>query len=379
MKWIPNAVLTAVISFGIPAANAATVYLNDGASQSQIQSAINSASAGDIVYLNDGKYTISSPLTMKSGVKLRGSGSENTAKLTAYSVGNNVQFTISNLSDVTFQKLSFVGINLAFEGNSTHTTGLNYLVIKCIFKNTTADKFINFKYCKGGSVQECSMDRGPAYFGRGIGMYMSHDTTLDGNTITGYLDTGININGGLDSEAEVADDNKRTLNTDIINNTITRTGGDEMDHGIYVIGFKDCLIQNNTVSGWTPTGDGGCLKLRNGENIRVLDNTFNDSGILMYVYQNTYPHYLKDVTIKNNTMTISGSNSAEKARGVSYWSDVEAIEKDWWVEDNDINNGCIQLDFDGIDVPKVNGYVRNNECPIIALKSGILSSGNVLK
>lgn len=356
---------------------AETIYVEKGASQNKIQQVIDGASSGDVIHLRDGSYTITKPLAFKSGITFRGSGY---TKLSAYSAGNNVQFTLTNLSDVTFRKIDFVGINLQFEGNQDHTKGLNYKVLNCTFKNTNKDKFIQFKYCKNGSVIDSTFVRNKSsFFGRGIGMYMSHGTVIDGNTIEGYLDTGININGGLDkaSDADILD--KRTYDTVIQNNRIVRTGGNEMDHGMYVIGFQKLTIKNNFVKGWTPTGDGGSLKLRNGHDIQVIGNKFRDSGVLMYVYQNTFPWYLKNVRIKDNDMKISGTNGEEKARGVSYFSDVpndKAIEKDWFIEDNTIENGCIKLDFPDIDVPEVNGAVRNNTCPIIVVKDGIKKYGN---
>lgn len=366
-----------MLVFGAVQAGADTHSVAAGSSQAVIQAAINAAVAGDIVYLNDGTYTITKALTFKSGITFRGG---NNTVLDASGVGSNVSFAPNGLNNITFYKLKFKGIWIKFTGDFAHTTGLNNKVDYCEFFDVVNDKMISFEYCKGGTVSNCKFTRSSSFGGRGINMMKSHNTIISANNISGYFFCGINANGNITSATDAANINHRTYNTDILNNTITRTAGSYTeDHGIYVIGIKDCLIQGNTVSGWTPLETGGAVKLRNGEDVRVLSNTFNGSGVLMYTYDNTFPKYLMDIQVKNNVMNISGNNAVSIYRGVGYWRDFTTgsyLEDDFWIEGNDINNGCINLSWDGITVPQVNGGVNNNSCPLISLKAGILASGN---
>uniref|UniRef100_A0A7S1YJQ8 Right handed beta helix domain-containing protein n=1 Tax=Grammatophora oceanica TaxID=210454 RepID=A0A7S1YJQ8_9STRA len=354
---------------------ARTITVSSGASRSVIQSAINSANSGDTVLLEGSYYSLTSPLTFKSGIAFKGQGMANT-KIRA--LNNDVTFELNKLDGVTFSDLKLVGIDLVFTGDSAHTQCLNNKVLNCHFKNSKSERFITYNYCKGGRVKYSLFERtSSSYLGKVIKLFRSHDIVIRNNEMKGQLETAINIGGGLDTASEASKTVNRSYNIDIYHNIITRTGGSREDHGIYAIAFKDLLIYNNTISGWSPTGAGGAVKARNGEDIRIKKNAFKDSGVLLYVYNSKHPKYLKDVVIQGNTMTISGSNSAVKARGVSYWSDFDgAEEKDFFIEYNVINNGCIKLDFNKIDVPAVNGAVRNNQCPIINLKSGITNSGN---
>ena len=119
------------------------------------------------------------------------------------------------------------------------------------------------------------------------------------------------------------------------------------DHGIYVWGVAGIVIIGNSISGWSPTASGGSVKIRNGEDITIQNNTFNDSGIMAYTYEGTNqcntnsnvvnascpPAYLKNVDIKGNIIVLT-TNESDRCQGIVYIL----------IYQNKLYGGCIRIE-----------------------------------
>jgi hypothetical protein len=77
---------------GIPARTTIYQTLTSGATQAQIQTALNNCPSGQTVYLDAGSYTITSQLTIPSNVTLRGAGPTQTTLTTTGSSESAIRF-----------------------------------------------------------------------------------------------------------------------------------------------------------------------------------------------------------------------------------------------------------------------------------------------
>ena len=132
-------------------------------------------------------------------------------------------------------------------------------------------------------------------------------------------------------------------------------------------------------------GSGGSIKARNGQNIIIENNTFETSGILLYVYETSkIQQQLKNVVIKDNKIDIIGGDlTASIYNGIGYWTDTDyRNEFSIRIEGNTINNGyCIaktsRINVDGFNAN--GGGFYNNTCLEIHIISDINHAGNTAK
>ena len=57
--------------------------------------------------------------------------------------------------------------------------------------------------------------------------------------------------------------------------------GKDRDHAIYLKGFTTMFVVNSYVRGWPANASGG-IKARNGQNLWLVRNYLDDTGILLY-------------------------------------------------------------------------------------------------
>ncbi|WJF91095.1 glycosyl hydrolase family 28-related protein [Paraburkholderia bonniea] len=109
------------------------------------------------------------------------------------------------------------------------------------------------------------------------------------NATQGCFLTGINLySDNLDSQI---------LNNVILgNNDKTNCTA---DHVIYAKTSKHLRIVGNFFHGW-PNDSGGGVKFKNGEDVVLAANTFDDTGLLMHVFPGLSFMYLKDFYVLNN-------------------------------------------------------------------------------
>ncbi|MFL0132071.1 hypothetical protein, partial [Tenacibaculum maritimum] len=215
--------------------------------------------------------------------------------------------------------------------------------------------------------------------GRGVFVKQSNHTKITKNNFgdtdaTAYFVTAIN------------DNSTRTLiEENIINRNASWVNEKETDHGIYAHSFDGLVIKNNTISGWPANGEGGAVKARNGKNLTITENTMNDSGIILNVYNNLPTKYLKNVTIQNNTITLkSGVVLNNTYSGIGYWKntgDTSFYEESIKIEGNTLTNGFLNISSSHLDTANFNkngGGIRNNKAAKFSIPQGITKSNNTI-
>jgi hypothetical protein len=362
-------------------ASISDLTINTGMTLAQINQVIAAAISGDTVWVEAGTYTITGKIVMKAGVILAKKTSTNpvfdatgtTTDLLAASYNTelsncvfsgitfwNYRFVIANASKVTFKYCIF--------DYGTRKAGTN--------ENYYSDAYLQFSDTDSSVVNTCTFARRVNNSGRGIWLKSTTNSKIQNCTFgnggtTGYFVTAINDNS----------ESKSLISNNIVNrNVALNTDLDQTDHGIYAHSFNGLTISGNTISGWPTNGSGGAVKARNGQNVTISGNTFNDSGILLYEYSNTpaYP-YLNNVIVLNNTINIT-TNVNDIYHGIGYYRDnTTGTEYSFRIEGNIVPNGTISFAGNNINVTNFNagnGGVYNNDYGILSLKSGINQSGN---
>ena len=360
----------------------ADLTINTGMTLAQINQVIGASNLGDTVWVEAGTYNITGRINMKAGIILAKKTSANpifdatgtTAQLLAFSYG-------SDLSNTTFSGITFWNIRFVINGSSKTT--FKY----CIFdygvrkagtdENYYSDAYVQFNNSDLPLINNCVFSRRVNHSGRGVwigsGTTNSKITncTFGNGGTTGYFVTGINDNSQSNS---LIDGNTINRNTALDNDLL------QTDHGIYAHSFNGVTINNNTISGWPTNADGGAIKARNGQNITISNNTLNNSGILLYEYDNTpaYP-YLDYVKVLNNQINIAVPSSGIY-HGIGYYRN-NAIGSEYSIriEGNILPNGTISFNGANLNVSNFNaagGGIFNNDYGMIDLKAGINQSGN---
>ena len=393
------------------AALAATIIVPAGSDQSQIQSYINSAVAGDTVQFTAAAvHTLTGPLTLKNGIIVDG----NTAKwYGGASPEIIVGVNATALTSVTIKNLVLDNVMLKLWSSTAVSAVSGITIDNCTFQNgkaqtgmTQVNSFYVQVRAASITIQNSKFLRTATYKGRGIQFYLAENCTVQNcligtstypttnHTTHGHFKTGINVSnssaGGSDPVTNSAKNITLTGNRIYRNPAMADTGGDagDSDHGIYAHGFDGFIMTGNTVSGWAPTAAGGGLKIRNALNARVETNTFLRSGILMYVYTGSPLLYLKYVDILDNTITLNSLNPLDMYQGIGFWRNFATsnqAEYSILVSGNTISRGHIYL-FQSVNDPihvsdwnALGGGCTNNTATkggTIHLQVGMTNSGN---
>jgi hypothetical protein len=367
--------------------------LKDTVSLAQLNELISLANFGDTVYIEPAVYIINGKINMVPGVTLKGLTSTKPI-FDATSKGSELFEILYNSEEVnncTFKNIAFYNIKMKFSPTTDYAIK-NVVFDDCLFdfgkrkpgtdeKSYTNDAYIIFVKIEYSAIKNCTFLRREGNDGRGIQNKYTRNTIIEYNNwggsdpeLTGYFVTAIN---------------ERGTNTFIRHNTIAKHPTwaplEKQDHGIYALDFNRVNITSNTISGWPPNGSGGSIKARNGENIIIENNTFETSGILLYVYETSkIQQHLKNVVIKDNKIDIiGGDSSASIYNGIGYWTDTDyRNEFSIRIEGNTIKNGyCIaktgRINVDGFNAN--GGGFYNNTCLEIHIISDISHSGNTAK
>ncbi|MDO6738710.1 right-handed parallel beta-helix repeat-containing protein [Wenyingzhuangia sp. 2_MG-2023] len=355
--------------------------ITNGMTFSEINTVLKSASYGDTIAVEPGTYVITGELAIKNGITIHKESSV-TPIFTAYDTSTTEmleQYWSSNNRDIDIYGIQFRNIRINIRNASN--TSFRY----CIFdygrrkagttKTYTQDAYIQMYNCDDMLVKGNVFKRRLGNSGRGIYTVDCVDTGIANNTFgnsgaEGYFVTAINDNSD---------------GTSISGNTISRNESwvdfDETDHGIYVHSFNDVIIENNTISGWPAAGEGGAIKIRNGDGALIQNNTMTTSGILMYVYVSTAAHpYLKNIEIINNTISVANSPN-DIYHGIGYWRNTTSsgfYEESILISGNNLSAGTLKITspVDATLFNSNNGGVYNNSIGTIYLASGINNSNN---
>jgi hypothetical protein len=335
-------------------AHAATIVVS-GFTDEAINAAIASANPGDAVSFPAGTYVVDEPLVLAAGVDLIGGAGQ--AVLQNPGTISMTSSSGSSVSDVTIDDLIFDNLNLRFTGSSDITLSAvvfrNGKINPALAQNPRYyQHYVNFENVTRPTVDGSMFLRSSvATLGRGVNLYKTVDAvvkdsffgttrTLEPDAPQGYFNTAINVSGWDETTPLGA------KNTVIDGNVIRRmpditpqpgihpnNDGDVLeDHGIYAWGFDGLVVTNNKIDGWTRTGSGASLKIRNGRDALVRGNRFATSGVIMYTHLchasngpcssgveaglKQYFQKLENVLIDRNRFDIPGGGTS--AHGVSY-------------------------------------------------------------
>lgn len=350
----------------------------------QMDSIIADADAGDTVYIEPGTYTITKSPVVKPGITLSRLGNENPV----FDARGMSAFLNFNFKDVgagcTLFGITFYNMRM----DIWNAPGMK--VINCKFDhhkrqpNTNKGNWYRDDYLSIASdsvlVYGCTMLHRSANPGRGVWI-------RSGTTNARVISNTFGLNDSTGCFITAINDNSLS-NTLIDSNIVNRNagfdpGGEYTDHGIYAHSFNGLVISNNTISGWPTNGSGGAVKARNGQNLKITNNVFNHSGILLYTYVSGTAHpFLKNVLIKDNIINVDPSTPVGGIyRGIGYYrntGDPNFTEYSMRIENNKLPYGTIGIGARPEDFNANNGGVYNNQTAPggLILAAGINQSGN---
>jgi hypothetical protein len=313
-------------------------FRTSGRTDSQaIQAAIDDAEAGETVFFPGGVYELDQPFEFKSGVNHVGDpitpailhGQGETSLLLQHTAANP-------LRDTTIRGLRFDNIELRLTGDGSYTSFVNVTLADCYFSRGRhlqpwASDYVWLSRTVGVTIDGCTFLRDAGSGGRGVVLERTRLTVikdsffgttrdLEPGAPDGHFSTAINLTG---YDAAAADRNEDVV---VDGNVWRRTanppcpGGPGVvceDHGLYAWGAKDLVITRNLGDGWTNTGTGGSVKLRNSDDVFITDNHFLGSGITLHTYWHTYPRNLRHVRVAGNRIDLRGDRTP--GLGITYW------------------------------------------------------------
>lgn len=380
-----------------------------------IQQAIDTASLQQqSLYFPAGSYIISDTLYLKPYVSLYGDESTLTVmkgKNNGYAVMIK-DSTGENLADITIEQ--FIFDNVVIHSNGTNHA--NMRITKNVFingkkadlnqypvvpdaNNKNGGELTGYYILRNNQNIEISHNiflRDANSKGRGIGTYRTTDSMITDNYF-GYLENFDDISSQISSivkenlmKLQQAKENgvvylsedqghfmtainviNHDVNMTIHSNTIRlntdieemhyedgsgSTLGYNRDHLIYAKGFTGLNITGNYFEGQPNNADGG-IKIRNGRNVNVVSNYFNNVPLLMYIQADSSTSaILSNVWIENNMFYIK-NNQGLWGSGISarfYEADElenMTIQNNRFLSDGSMRDK-IKLDLDN-QVPRI--------------------------
>lgn len=357
----------------------ANLTIETGMTLAQMNAVIAAAASGQTVYVQPGTYSITGKLTMKNGITLR--PVSGTPVFDARTYNTSQLHEMAYTSDISNCKI----IGIAFYNIRYRVTDASNVIFNnCTFdygvrkagtdKAYLSDAYIHFLRVNQGEIKYCTFSRRVNNSGRGVyntgstGIKITNNTFGNGGT-TGYFVTSINDN---------STDSYISANT--VKRIASWVNAAETDHGIYTHSFYNMQIVGNNISGWPASEVGGSVKARNGDGLTISNNTFNNSGVMLYTYTHATQEYLKNVLVSGNTINLAGPPANNIYNGIGYWRNTTSgSEYSIRIENNILPNGTIKADFSSLVASDFNangGGVFNNDKGAMYLKSGINNSGN---
>jgi len=353
------------------------------------QAAIDAATEGQEVYAPAGRYRLgqgADSLRISLGMSLVGDGA-----VLAGEGASGTMFEISNrradqgyapIDKLRVRGFVFDNVRLYFRGKRGARGARDIEITDCTFQNGYqlnvvgprrklkhwARPYASLIRVRDGRIERNTFLRSQGHGGRGVVIESSADVLIkdnrfgkieNGRVTQAHFRTAINVHGNdkrCDSMA--SDCVEYAEGISITDNVLLRGPSGEVstepaseDHGIYVRTFRDVRIRRNTIRGWSPTAHGGSVKIRQGTDALISENTMVGSGVLLNVYGNNHPHYLKRVQVVNNDIDMQGAKcrKGEAHRGILYYRklsrpEATGLEESIEILDNRITDGgCVAV------------------------------------
>jgi hypothetical protein len=311
-------------------------FMRGRTARNAIQAASDSAAPGDTVYFPGGRYELDAPFFFASGVNYVGDPHEDATISARGAKPIVIRQTPSHpLRNATVRSLHFDNIEMRLTGNETYAPVDNVTLQDCVFQNGRREvpwssDYVWLTYTRDVTIDNCVFLRDKQTPGRGVVLartrgsvikdsYFGTTPSLEDGAPNGYFRTAINLTG---YDTEEKDRNQDVV---IADNVMRRVRGVACprglpfsceDHAIYAWGARDVVVTGNYIDGWTNTGTGGAVKLRNGDDFFVVNNHFMTSGMIAYTYWHTGPRHLSHVLIEGNRLDLLGDGSP--GFGISY-------------------------------------------------------------
>ena len=369
-----------------------------------IQKAINSAHAGDTVYIPNGVYHIKSTISLKAGVSLIGQSRDSTVLASAFGTSPHAMiYAAPNVSNLTLSSFKITkasgrtvkaAVRLGLEGSAGE---VSRIVVKDLF----IEKFERFGIQLQNAYQvlvdgniirnATALDGGGSGYGilidqsrssnnwirnneigpvirHGILVQMSaHHNLIENNRITGTVSSAIDLHGEDEYSNEIR---YNTIWNGVRNGTTVSPNGAGIEVGEYSGSIGSTARHDNSgANNWihhnVVYGYSHGLRIVNNSNYTYIENnTFHDnlgSGILA------------DLAPMNNVY-ISGNEIYKNGSGITLYDVTKAVVRDNVVREN--NNYGIWTNAGTTDYIVTGNTVMNNRVNVILGSSNGVYSVN---
>lgn len=299
-----------------------TAAVGDGVTDdtSAIQAIVNHAMSSNItkVFFPRGEYLVNGSITIADSVELYGTESGmaviKASDAYAIKIHNAVRVPVTN---VVLRYLYFDGILVEFKGQSIN----NITIEGCIFFSSQSpgnsrnaeEKQLKMVDLRQGRVFNNVFMRDSHAYGVAISFTRTVDVMLYGNLCglklsqdmhwmsnqvepiaffssqknkLEFLKTHYNLQddqGYFCSCLYEECDRRMRIEKNVFNGSPNT--GRKRDHAIYLKGFNHMEVVSNYVRGWPANGTGG-IKARNGQDLWLVRNYVDGTGILLYSHEN---------------------------------------------------------------------------------------------
>lgn len=250
-------------------------YTNWAGAATSIQPAIDAAVNGETVWVSNGRYVLTTQISITKGITVKGSsGSKGAIVDGGYPVASNRCFYISHASAVVDGLTITNGFaSSSLDGGGIYLNGVGAVINCAIINNRTYGGWSGAGYGAGaylnggGIVSNCVFNYNLASgYGRGGAVYMTGGSVVGCTVIS---NTCVDAGGGVDVE------NGLVSNCRITGNTGGNWGGGGMT--LWAGTVRNCLIANNLASLY-----GGGVWIENGpalvDNCTIVSNRVSSGG-----------------------------------------------------------------------------------------------------
>jgi len=277
------------------------------ASGTNLQNAMTAATLGTLIKVEPGTYDLgTTPLTMKQGVDLEGSG-ERLTTITSQVGSTNYQPSAGTLIITNTSEIRFLTI-----ANTTTTNSITAVYGSGV--NSTA-KLTNVTIINSGSGGVYSYglynynNSSPALLNTTISVSNgSANNTGISNTLFSsptVQNSAISVSGGTEYNFGITSNNSSPT---IQNTTISVNGGYDTNYGIYNYGGSSPTIQNSTISVIGNSLAHYGIYSTSSSSLTIQNSTISATGNSVSSY-GIYNNTNSSIIVQNTTITASGGSS----------------------------------------------------------------------